>query len=356
MVHHPLVRAVIMIAVCLTGAVAVAAASPKNAAHATSAVDLHKHPTGEETPIEVSPGLYITNLVSIDETLETFEVGGYLALRWVDPRLIVARPQDLVPAVREYTVDELWTPAIEAANSISHKRNSYSLQVDRKGVVNYVERFDAVLSNPYNLRKFPFDTQVLQFEFQPFLSSASDIRFSTKPLPLTGISPDQHLELASWRIQDVWYRTERVAREGPAPELSEGLFQLVIKRRSGFYVWKIFLPLALMTLVPAIVFWIDPKEFDWLLKVPLTMLLSLVAFQFAVARDLPRLGYITFLDAIFIASFVFFFLGILEITAVYLIQKGNARPSAVRLHRSGRWVYPLAYCILWLVLTLMFLN
>jgi hypothetical protein len=117
----------------------------------------------------------------------------------------------------------------------------------------------------------------------------------------------------------------------------------VVKRRSGFYVWKIFLPLLMITMIPVVVFWIDVKEFDWLLKIPTTMLLSMVAFEFTVTRDLPRIGYLTFLDAVFLASFAFCFFGVFEITTVYLLQKHGRRPLAVKLHSTGKWAYPLAY-------------
>lgn len=63
------------------------------------------------------------------------------------------------------------------------------------------------------------------------------------------------------------------------PASREALFQIVIERRSGFYFWKVFLPLLMLTMIPTAVFWIDVKEFDWLLKIPMTMLLSMVAFE-----------------------------------------------------------------------------
>jgi hypothetical protein len=85
------------------------------------------------------------------------------------------------------------------------------------------------------------------------------------------------------------------------------------------------------------------------------MLLSLVAFQFTVARDLPKIGYITLLDSVFIAGFVFCFLGIFEITLVYCLQKYNRRPLAMRLHTMGRWAYPLAYLSVISVLAMGFL-
>lgn len=143
--------------------------------------------------------------------------------------------------------------------------------------------------------------------------------------------------------------------DGIVPPTREALFEIVIKRRSGFYLWKIFLPLLMLTMIPTVVFWIDAREFDWSLKVPMTMLLSMAAFEFAVARDLPRIGYLTFLDAVFLTSFVFCFLCICEITTVYLLQRNGMRPLAVRLHSAGRWAYLLAYFVIVLVLAVSFL-
>src|ERR1700693_1636591 len=312
---------------CLAALVSVAGAV--NTATKQWNIELRQHPTGGKTPVEVSVGLYVTNLVAIDETRESFEVGGYLIGSWQDPRLALPAAQNPdnagQSAPRTYRIEDLWTPAVEAANSISHKTNSYTLEADRNGTVTYVERFDAVLSNDYALRKFPFDTQTLKFEFQPFLSAASGFQFASQALPSTGISPEQHTELAAWRIKDLTYTSEKLAGNGFVPATREALFQIVIERRSGFYLWKVFLPLLMLTMIPVVVFWIDVKEFDWILKVPMTMLLSMVAFEFTIARDLPRVGYVTFLDAVFLARFAFFFLRIFAITLVYLMQKVGRR-------------------------------
>lgn len=323
-----------------------------------SAVNLHQSPSGGKAPVVVSLGLYVTNLVAMDETKETFEVGGYLKAKWQDPRL--ALPDVGNPGVDEETrvfqMEDIWTPPIQAANAVSHKMESYFIEVDRRGTVSYVERFEAVLSNDLDLRKLPFDTQVLQFDYQPFVSAASAIQFAPQALPSTGITPDQHTELAGWSVKAVRYSAEKVATNGFVPPTGEALFQIVVERRSGFYIWKIFLPLFILTMIPALVFWIDVREFDWILKVPMTMLLSMVAFEITVTRDLPRIGYVTFMDAVFLASFAFCFLCILEITAVFLMQKNGMRPPAVRIHRVGRWAYPLSYLVVIGLVALSFLR
>jgi Neurotransmitter-gated ion-channel ligand binding domain len=321
-------------------------------------VDLRKHPTGGKTPIDVSLGFYLTNVVAIDESRESFEVAGFLTAQWLDPRLALAGEPDKSEeqeTTRNFLKEDLWTPSIEGANTISFKTFQYSLEADRNSLVTYWERFDGVFSNDFQLGRFPFDTQVLRFEFQPFLSSASHIRFTDQALPSTGISPQQHTELAAWHLQELRYTAKKLPSDGFLPPIQDALFEIVVKRRSGFYVWKIFLPLLMMTMIPAVVFWIDVKEFDWLLKIPITMLLSMVAFEFTVTRDLPRVGYLTFLDAVFLASFAFCFLGVFEITIVYLLQKHGRRPLAVRLHSAGRWAYPSAYFGLVFMLAIGFL-
>ena len=103
---------------------------------------------------------------------------------------------------RTLRLEDLWAPAIEGANTITHRTNQYTLEVNRYGMVTYRERFEAVYSNDFELKKFPFDTQVLRFEFQPFLSTASQID-SPPSLSLgreSARSSILSLPLGTWKI------------------------------------------------------------------------------------------------------------------------------------------------------------
>ena len=339
---------VLLAAEALVSIGAYAATKPK-------AIDLRQHPSDTRSAIEIALGMYITNFAALDENRETFEVGGFLTAEWMDPRLAVAANDSTTPATRSFTKEELWTPAIEGANTVAFKTYQYSLQADRSGKVTYWERFDGTFSSVLKLAKFPFDTQVLRFEFQPFVSTATHIRFAAGALPVTGISPDEHTELAAWHLEGLRYSTPTAISDHLQTPLQEALFEITVKRRSGFYVWKIFLPLLMMTVIPMISFWIDVKEFDWLLKIPMTMLLSTVALEFTVTRDLPRVGYLTFLDAVFLASFAFFFLSAFEIAFVFYLHSHGKRSAAIKLRAAGKWGYPLAYALTLAVLALHFL-
>jgi Neurotransmitter-gated ion-channel ligand binding domain len=318
-----------------------------------AAVDLRQHPTGGKTPVEVSVGLYLTNLVAIDESRETVEVTGYLFGKWRDPRL---EGHSADGSRRSFKVEELWTPAIEGENSVSHKMSSYSLEADSKGWVTYTEQFDGVLSTAYSLEAFPFDTQVLRFEYQPFLAANSEFRFAAQALSTSGISRGKYTQLAAWQVKELGYSREEAKDSPQGGETERAVFSVVVTRRWGFYLWKVFIPLLIMALIPMVVFWIDVKEFDWLLKIPMTMLLSTVAFEFVVARDLPKIGYVTLLDAVFLTSLIFYSICIAEIATVFLLQRGGRRPLAERVHKAGRWAYPAAYFSALILLAVCFLG
>ena len=288
-------------------------------------------------------GLYISNLAVVEETREQFQVEGYFSVEWDDSRLALPEASRVPGHLRKLNPDDLWTPPLETANMISHRRNLFELTVDDNGHLRYVERTDTTVSADYSLRKFPFDTQTLEFQIEPFMPAAHEFTFADRPASPTGNASGSDAGLAAWEITDLHYKTRQVEGESGMPTRQQALFRVVVKRHSGFYVWKIFLPMILMASIPWAVFWYEVQDFSGQMSVPLAIILSMVAFQLAVAKDLPRVGYTTFLDAVFLASFIFVFLCIVEIVVVYVLQVRKRTGLAETIRRSARWAFPLAY-------------
>jgi hypothetical protein len=96
-------------------------------------IDLHERPFQGKKQIEVSVGLYISNLAVVEETREQFEVEGYFPVEWDDPRLALPEKSRVPSHLRKLNPDHLWTPPLETANMISHRRNSFELTVDDSG-------------------------------------------------------------------------------------------------------------------------------------------------------------------------------------------------------------------------------
>src|SRR3984957_3010991 len=304
-------------------------------------------------PLNLSVGLYVTNLTAIHEAEEYFQITGYLFMSLHDDRL--AQDAESGPGLRHVRDTDVWIPPIEFANAIKFHRHSYVLKVDAKGLVQYTEYFDADLSNDFWLSRFPFDRQVLDVVLSPFLSRKMTIIFASDDVG-SGVSAEPYAGLAAWKIEGLEYVPALVPAYGIMRQIPQARFEITVSRRAGFYIWKVFLPMIVMTIIPWSVFWVDTKEFDWQMKIPIATMLALVAFEFAIARDLPRVPYVTFLDAVFLTCFIFVFICIVEIVTVHAMVRNNMRSVADKIHWHSRWVVPLAYVCTLLVLVPIFFH
>ena len=52
-------------------------------------------------------------------------------------------------------------------------------------------------------------------------------------------------------------------------------------------------------------FWIHPKELESKLTITIICLLSLIAYNFVIDEDLPKLSYLTIIDYIILLSYLF---------------------------------------------------
>ena len=121
-------------------------------------------------------------------------------------------------------------------------------------------------------------------------------------------------------------------------------FHFQAERHLAYYIFRIFLPLFIILVVSWVVFFL--KDYAKRIDIAGANLLLFIAFNFTISNDLPRLGYLTFMDAILISAFV--------VTAMVLILSVFLQ----RLATSGkqflafkidtyvvRWLYPLAYIL-----------
>jgi hypothetical protein len=321
---------------------------------AHAAANLRESPLGQDNPVPVRVGLYLADLATIDEASESFEIQGYLYASWHDDRLIGNS------RCRSTTIPldpkEVWNPELDLANVRTFRSFGSFFFCYPDGTVSWEEHFDARLSNEFYLRRFPFDRQILLVTIQPFISpergDENPVEFSAKSYG-TGVSSRAYL--SAWKIERIRYQRGFEKINVASKVVPQAWFAIVVKRRSGFYAWQVFLPLALMVMIPWTVFWVSVKEFDWQMKIPLATMLTMVAFEFAISRDLPRVSYLTFLDAVFLTSFVFTFLTIVEVVVAHVLVMSERMQAAARIHKLSRWIFPLAFVVLVAALVPIFL-
>jgi hypothetical protein len=315
-------------------------------------------PPGGGQPITVKVGLFILNLVALDEVSQTFTCTGYLTESWQDSRLAFS-PAFGEPRTRYYQRKDVWFPLLQFDNSAAPRTlSSYLMVGTPDGTVNYVEKFRVRASSNMKLRAFPFDSQDLEIYIHPFTGQVNRIILVVDP-ERTGISTAPYTPLPLWQTTRVTYRTvlgNLVGERNAVEVASHVIFGIHVKRNSEYYTFRIFLPLTLMVAVSWGVLWIPIDDLNSQLMISVTTVLTLVAFSVALSNVLPPVAYVTFYDAFFLLCFLFILLTIGEALLVHGTHRRADQATALRIRRITRPLLPILFVVLSISLALWFLT
>ena len=302
-------------------------------------------PMADGVPIAVRTTVRIINLSEINEVAETFHINGYLIMDWNDQRLRYAA-DPASSGLRVYKIGEIWIPTVELINATEpRERTDTALRVAPNGTVFYVERFTATITSAFALRRFPFDRQRLVLIIHPFAGDLGQFNFTGDPHPIaTSREFRLYSSLASWDLEGVRSQVRQVQLPN-GMTISEINFRINVRRRYKFYIWKVIVPLLLMVALSWMVFAIEPGDLGNQLQIAVTTVLTVIAFGFAIAGNLPRVPYLTYIDAFFLCCYIFVFLAIVELMAVHVAHRGPNPERARRIRRAARWGVPAAFAI-----------
>ncbi|XZO03148.1 MAG: hypothetical protein ACM65L_05145 [Microcoleus sp.] len=309
-----------------------------------------------DKPTEVAVGFYLINLGRINQSDETFDVSGYLSANWQDERLAFD-PKVVGDTEKRENPEQVWEPALTIVNSQSaSKKTAVSITAKPDGNVNYLELVNTTVSSDLDLRKFPFDSQKAEVVLESLFFDDRTLVLHNDP-KLTGYSKDSFVSLSEWQILDV---NTTVTPQKFAPDgknYSRYTFELKLKRNYQFYIFKVFIPLLLITLLSWATFWMDSNAtFSTQMSVGMTSTLTAITFNFTVANALPRLSYLTMLDAYIFICYIFFFLSIVANVTVHLLLQDNKKPDLIYENiRRLRWIFPLAFVVLQGIVITLFL-
>lgn len=326
---------------CVGSAVAASSAAP---AEASDGARLSPPTLDGPTPVQV--GVYVLELRAIDEMADSYRFRGYVRVSWCDPRLAfdpVAEGRDVEVFSGEEIESQrqhIWLPAAFPVNRAGpFERSERLLHIRPDGRVTQDLNFDVLLAADYDLRRFPFDHQTLEVQVESFAWNRDQLLFLTDST-LNGVSDD--FEVPEWSVLQAVGRVEEVAVRRSDVPFSRFVLAVEIERASSFYVWKVLLPLLIILALSWSIFWMTEESFATRSRVSATGVLTIVAYQFAAAGNLPRVAYLTLLDKIMIVSF-----GLLAVTVLQSLwvkrHQETDMERARSIDRASRWVFPLVY-------------
>ncbi len=337
------------------------------------------------TPVQVDIG--DVQIFSIREQDEVYELSGRLFMQWTDPRqafdadaLGASRLEYQGEAATDMLDKQVWWPEFEFGDARGpRERIAVNLTLDADGTVHYRERFLVEIKQDFDLEDFPFDEHVISFLLEPFTYDSSAVRYviSESGVATTNWEPTEWLvqdpEIMATNFPAHYCRTddgtESAWFDGPCSESSrcdansECLDQhhgfpritvwMEIARVGDHYVSNIIVPLVLIVLIAAAVFWMDLRttHLGDRLALPFTSILTVVAFDLVTAGDLPKLWYATTLDRIVSASYVLVAANIGLVVLIDRLASTGHEAGAGRLNRIMRWLFPATYiaCLVWII-------
>ena len=138
-------------------------------------------------------------------------------------------------------------------------------------------------------------------------------------------------------------------------DLNADYLNFNIERLTSYYIYKIILPIIFILAISWSVFWVRGSQIDAKVNVTIVCLLALIAYNFIIDEDLPKLPYLTFLDAFILLSY--FFTGIATVLCVYSYVRHTKSGKDLTVVDEYAHVYgPLLYFISLLAIGIYFFS
>ncbi len=328
-------------------------------------------------PVDVQIGFHVYDITGISEKDETIDFEGAVYLRWMDPR------QAYDPADFGYSADDYppgdytgtpprlyqgdfavkevfqgWRPHVKFANGIGDRRRTFmAIGVWPDGMVGYTDHFHAKAETPMKLRSYPFDRQTLELYLNPFLHQAHEVRLvHTEWMSGTW---QQDAGIAEWTKRGLQIEERPIKYDhfgGYAEVFSQLLVKIEIARRPGHILFSIILPLLVLVSLTWSVFWLDEESVSNRVNISFIGILSVVAYYLVVQESVPKIPYLTMLDAFMIATFLILAATVVVNIVVDKRNRAGQKAEADRLDQMCRWGFPLGYALVTALIALIFSN
>lgn len=310
-----------------------------------------------EAPIEVMAGLKILRISAVNSQDENFSVIGDLRMDWTDPALAFS-PDTCNCTVKLYTDKEFdrfladvgsrW-PAFTFFNQLGNRWvPSRAAAIWPDGRVRYAESFNTTFQADFDFRQYPFDSQT----FPIYL----DLVYPTTSYTLVELPGYSEIDPAHGEDEFIISEfTATPSTEAPSAAdapVSRMTFSFSAPRHLNYYTLQVFLPIILIILISWFTFFL--RDYTRRIEAAAANILLFIAFSWSLADNYPRLGYLTFLDAVMTVTFAVNVLVLLYNVYMKRLETQGKDERVKRIDDVLDWAYPLLYMGLIGVVVLLF--
>lgn len=299
-----------------------------------------------KTPIDVQVGIRIERISEVDSQGEDFTVLGSMRMDWTDPSLAFS-PDSCNCAVKIFTekefdrfldeVNSVWPDFVFFNQQGNRWVQSRAAAIWPDGRARYGESFTMTYQADFNFRKFPFDTQLFPIYLDLLLPADT---YVVSDLPgFSGINPDHGED--EFVITDFTTSSEIVTGRVVDNPVSRFSMLFNAPRHLNYYILQIFIPVLLIILISWFTFFLH--DYNRRIEVSAGNTLLFIAFSFSLADNYPRLGYLTFLDAVMGVTFIFNTMVLLYNVYMKRLENQGRLERVEHIDHLLDWLYPFLY-------------
>jgi hypothetical protein len=308
--------------------------------------------------IPVQVGFKLQEIVNIDQPNEIMNDVGTLKLEWTDARLAFD-PATCDCASKIYTensynkfLDDVkgnW-PDFTFFNQQGNRWTQNRLiEISSNGHVTYIERFSTDFQLDFDWRAFPFDSQ--DFFIKVDMLYPEDKYIFAPMEGFSAIDPGHGEDEFILTDFDTAISSEVSSRLMPTSRFT---FHFSAPRHLDYYLFRFLIPIFLIISVSYITFFL--KDYTRRIEIATGNLLLFIAFSFSLGDNYPRMGYLTFMDAIMAITFIINTLVVVLNVYYKWLETNGEREKADRLEAPMNYIYPLAYLASFGIAALIFLR
>ena len=259
-------------------------------------------------PEKVVVGTYINDIQELDFKTNSYAVDLYVWFRWKPAESI--DPSKTMEFMNRYNPDDhLRTELYDEPKQMPD------------GTVYSIIRNQGRFSTKFPLEHYPFDTQSLMVEMEDTVSGVGTQIYVPDPKGAVTINPDITLPgfkvgKPVMQIATKTYPTDFGDLADPeATSYSRVSLSVPVTRPLLAMSIKTFVPIGLIVVCAALVFFVRPHYVEGRMGLGITALLTLVALQLTSGAALPEVDYLMMLDKIYLLAYFFIIISLAHVVA-----------------------------------------
>ena len=305
-------------------------------------------------PIKTKVGVELDQISAINQKDQNFDVVANIWMHWTDPKLAFS-PRECNCSYKFYrSIDQFVQeygssfPEFMISNQQGNRwTQNEIIVVEPNGTATYFERFWVKLQAPdFNFRKYPLDKQDFYIRID---SLYPEDYYSYEIWP-------EKSDIGRQLGEEEWYITASDANVSSVDiqgSNSRSSFHFQAQRHLSYYALRILIPIFVIVLISWVTLFL--KDYGKRADIAGGNLLLFIAFNFTIGSDLPKLGYLTFLDWIMFFTFILTALMFIYNISLKLLETRDKKELAERIDKRMVWIYPILYFIAAYLIP-MFLN